>query len=332
MNFLEIVQKTCQRVGITQPTTLLNTTDTNVLMMMDMINEIYEGIANGGEGDETLVYQKKWSWTETDTRITLFPTYKGTDDGGTVSGSAGSAVLTFVASALQTAGVAVGDWVQQVGQTQWYEILTVDGELQATLTTNLAEAWAAGSTFRIVRPAYELPAGFARLRAEVLYPRLGDRVVMMPWLKYQTYIADRRTPIQEGYPLRASIYGMGTTNRMIYFDRSPEEADDVVIPYNQDITLLALDADIPLVPVRHHRIFVFATAARFLIDVLEDSGGAVYEARYKALLASMVAEQDTGDTGDLQLEPDMDAYEAQVDTVLGAGDSLAHRMAYQDNS
>ncbi len=332
MNFLEIIQRVCARVGITQPTTLAGTTDNNVLIMMDLMNEIYQGIAHGGEGDEIMHYQRKWWWLEAETRIPLFATYKGTGDAGTVSGSAGSDQLTFVTTALQTDGVLAGDRFQKIGDTQYFDVETVDSELTVTLTSDLPEAIAAGSTYRIVRPYYLLPNTLTRTRVEVLYPEQGGTIDFLPWSEYQRHIANRGQPIAEGSPCRASLYSHTSGQPRIYFDYSPDKAYDVVLPYQTDITELTADGEVPLVPSKYRRIFVYGIAARFLIDVLDDTGGAVYEKRFKALLAAMIAEQDQGSDGSLQLSPDTDAQDAQYEAIFGDEDGgIAARMAYKDN-
>jgi hypothetical protein len=326
MTFLEIVQGTCQRVGIEVPTTLAGATDINTLILMDLVNEVYQGIAHGGEGDEVLVYQRKWWWLEGETTIELFPTYRT----GTVSGDEGGSSLTFVDSLLQTAGVQAGDRIQRVGDTAYFNLATVDSETSATIAEDLPQAWATGSNFRIVRPYYLLPTDFSRTRAEVLYPEQGGIIHARPWDVYQRRIAERGQPIAEGSPKRYSIYGTTSGRRHVWFDRSPDRAYNVVFPYTREITELAADADVPLVPEKYHRVFIFGTAARFLMEVLDDTGGAVYEQRYRALLAAMVSDGDQADTGDVQLEPSRDAYRAQMD-VLGGHDGLAARMAYRNN-
>lgn len=328
MTYLEIVQAVCQRVGITTPTTLVGATDINILIMMDLVNEVYHGIAHGGEGDQTMFYQRNWWWLEKSTRITMLPTYKT----GTVSGSAGSAVLTFVGTTLTTTGIRAGDWFQKIGDTNYFEITSVDTELQATLTTELPEAIAALSTYRIVRPYYLLPTDYGRLRAEILYPERGSTIDVAPWQEYQRRRANYGEMIQEGSPSFASVYGTTSGRRHMYFNRSPDKAFDIELPYHATVTELSADADTPLVPEKYHRIFVFGVAARFLLEVLDDTGGEVYEHRYRAVLASMVAEQDQGDAGDIQLSPDTDAYEAQINAVFGDGEGgIAARMAYKDN-
>lgn len=316
MNFLQIVQKVCQRAGEEVPAALATATGRTAIVM-DLVNEVYQDV-------ETM---KKWWWLEASGTINPLAMYNtGT---ATVSAKA----VTGVGTAWTTAAIAAGDWFQFVGDTEYYVIASIGGELAITLEESYIGT-APGSTYRIVRPEYSLPSNYGRIKW-VEYPKRGDRLVPVAWHDFQTRRSSRGNYFSYGDPEVYSVYGYDTNEyRRIHLDPAPETAHPIYIQYIKFLPAggLVADADTPLIPDKYRYILVHGTLARYYKDVADEPQQAQQSMEmYQRGVDRMMQEQDAHDAGAYRMKADMSDWRIQKRQVRRGGTSEADSMIHRSS-
>lgn len=262
------------------PTSGVATLTGHAGIIKDMVNEVYHEVE----------WLKKWWWLEARDVITIFGRYNtGT---ATVSGT------TVTLATGVTTTLATGDIFQFVGDTEYYEIDSITNSADFELKTSYIGT-APGTSYRVVRWAYDLPSDYSRMKW-VEFAHRGDRLRPQPWMRFQERRSGRSNYVQVADP---EIYS--SFERKLYIDPAPLTADPLYIQYIKNITELSADNSTPLFPEKYHYVLVYGVLTKYYQDIVDDPEKANSAAQqYQAILARMVAEQDSHDPGDFRLKVD----------------------------
>lgn len=314
MTYLEIVQKACNRLGLDEPTTLVAATDEDIIVLSQFVNRVYH----------TMELMREWWWLETRARVRMFPSYTT----GTIVTTDGSDQLTGTGTLWVTAAVAAGDWFQRQGDTAYYEVSSVDAEGTITLTSNFIGTNTA-SSYTIVRPAYDLPSGYSRMKyiVDLKNQREIDPVSPDDFLNIRsgrtTSIPFRyaRMMMQTGTDIfYYTLYGLDASqNRQLYIYPYPTSERDLEVWYTTAITELSADADTPLVPVKYQEGMIDAIMGMWYQHKGDDTRFSVTKQDAAAWVEQMLQEQDAHDSHDFQVKVSQSAKAREMAGMLWRG-------------
>lgn len=289
MDYTAIVQQIMNRAGEEPvPTTGISSLTGHAGIIKDMVNEVYHEIE----------WMKKWWWLEATAVVEIFAKYS--------TGTATVSDTTVTLATGVTTTLLAGDLFQFVGDTEYYEIDSITDAADFEITTGYIGT-APGTSYRVVRVAYSVPADYSRIKW-VEYPYRGGRLIPQSWLRFQERRSGRGNYISVGDPEVYTVYG---STRKIYVDPAPNTAHPLYLQYIKNITELSADNSTPEFPSKYHFVLVYGTLGKYYMDIADDPEKAqAAQGQYQATLAKMMDEQDSHDSGDFRLK--VDNYDARV--------------------
>lgn len=149
---LQLVDQVAGELGITQPTSVVGSTDSQIIQLKSLANRV--GL--------DLVRDFEWQRL---VNAYIFQTTTATTTTGNIT--ANSSIITNIPS---TTGLAVGNVVTGTGVAPYAEILTVDSSTQVTLNTPVTTSTSSVS-LTFAKQDYDLPAGFDRMISDTNWDR-----------------------------------------------------------------------------------------------------------------------------------------------------------------
>ena len=203
MELLEIVQTTCNELGLTVPNAVASSTDPQITQMLALLN---------GEGNKLV---RDYEWEQLSENF-VFTTTATTTTGNV---TAGSVVITGIPS---TAGITTDYSVTGSGLPAWAQVVSVDSPSQVTIDLPVTDSGTAVA-LTFTRTAYDLPADWLKQTPNTEWDRTNRWPLLGPKTA-QEWAYLKGGIVSAGPRMRYRIYGSK-------FVLNPTPADDVNLSF-----------------------------------------------------------------------------------------------------
>jgi len=197
---LELVDQVAGELGINQPTSVIGSTDLQVIQLKSLANRV--GL--------DLVRDFEWQRL---VKAYIFQTTTATTTTGTIT--AGSSVITSIPS---TAALAAQQVVTGTGIQPYAQILTVDSSTQVTLDTPVTTSTASVS-LTFAKQDYDLPSDFNRMVSDTNWDRTNH------WRNLGTKSS------QEWQWLQGGVISIGPRERYRIYNNKLRIFAAITVPY-----------------------------------------------------------------------------------------------------
>ena len=294
-SYLEFVQAVFDRAGeraITGSLTTLVAQNHVITQVADYVNYVYMKIAA----------RKAWWWLQSSARIRLLAPYET----GTITTIAGDATVVGVGTLFLT-NTRAGDFLRVGTQNEVYEVLSVTDDTNLELTTNVIDALAA-SSYKLVRPHYDLPADY-KLSRRWAWDLTDD--VKVDAVDMADFQLIRNGLMYIASPDVYTIYGIrtdtGVDYQQLWVTPQPDSARDLEIQYKAAATKLSADADESLIPEEFEDVLIDGALGMYYKYVVDDTRFDIANQDFESWIADMLRQQGLAEPTQVRLVPNMSA-------------------------